>query len=377
MVAGIEAPTLGIGRTPNWIFSRFRGKSLFRALTQFYPLAGKIRDDGLYVDCNDEDARFVEASVNMSLTQFLTDPDLVLLNKLLPSNEFAIGEFPELTRAINIQVNVFRCGRIALGICNTHRLHDGTSEGVFLKEWAAIAWGSGGGRGSIGLAARDLMVAAELFPANDLWLRDSSKIMFNSICRPGNSATKRFTFTGPAIEALRARGKGPSAKNPTRVEAITRLLWKCAMAALERKNNGLRRPSAFTPLVDIRKRMNPPSSGPLGNFLWVAAAHYKGTTKSHDGTEDVLLSGLRQDKTLISSSLEKVLGVGLSEYGHGVDHFVCSSWCSFRFYDIDFGWGRPVWVSNIGLCKPMFLNLIFLVDTRSGDGIEAWVTMMR
>ncbi|PKI39185.1 hypothetical protein CRG98_040431 [Punica granatum] len=252
------------------------GAQLF-GVQMFYPLAGKIRDDGLYVDCNDEDARFVEASVNMSLTQFLTDPDLVLLNKLLPSNEFAIGEFPELTRAINIQVNVFRCGRIALGICNTHRLHDGTSEGVFLKEWAAIAWGSGGGRGSIGLAARDLMVAAELFPANDLWL-----------------------------QALRARGKGPSVKNPTRVEAITRLLWKCAMAALERKNNGLRRPSAFTPLVDIRKRMNPPSSGPLGNFLWVAAAHYKGTTKSHDGTEDVLLSGLRQDKTLISSSLEKI-----------------------------------------------------------------------
>ncbi|OWM70684.1 hypothetical protein CDL15_Pgr014357 [Punica granatum] len=285
----------------------------------------------------------------MSLTQFLTDPDLVLLNKLLPSDEFAIGEFPELTHAVNIQVNVFRCGGIALGICNTHRLHDGTSEGVFLKEWAAIAQGS------------------------------------------GNSVTKRFTFTGPAIEALRARGKGPSAKNPTRVEAVTGLLWKCAMTALERKNNGLRRPSVFTHLVDIRKKMNPPLSGPLGNFLWLAAAHYKGNTKSHDGTEDVLpslvgelreaiskvdgefVSGLRRDKSLISSSLEKVLGVGLSEYGHRVDHFVCSSWCSFRLYDIDFGWGRPVWVSNIGLCKPMFLNLIFLVDTRSGDGIEAWV----
>ncbi|XP_031406983.1 stemmadenine O-acetyltransferase-like [Punica granatum] len=368
-------------------------KSLSRTLTQLYPLAGKIRDDGLYIDCNDGGARFVEASVNMSLTQFLTDPDLVLLNKLLPNDEFLIGEFPELTHPVNIQVNVFRCGGIALGICNSHRLHDGTSEGVFLKEWAAIARGSGGGSGSSGLAARDLMVAAELFPANDLWLRDSSKIMFNSMCKPGNSVTKRFTFTGPAIEALRTRGKGPSAKNPTRVEAVTGLLWKCAMAALERKNNGLRRPSVFTHLVDIRNRMNPPLSGPLGNFLWLAAAHYMGTTKSHDGTEDVLpslvgelrgaiskvdgefVSGLRQDKSLISSSLEKVLGVGLSEYGHGVDHFVCSSWCSFRFYDIDFGWGRPVWVSNIGLCKPMFLNLIFLVDTRSGDGIEAWVTM--
>ncbi|OWM70692.1 hypothetical protein CDL15_Pgr014365 [Punica granatum] len=368
-------------------------KSLSRTLTQLYPLAGKICDDGLYVDCNDGGARFVEASVNMSITQFLTDPDLVLFNKLLPSNEFVIGEFPEPTHTVNIQVNVFRCGGIALGICNTHRLHDGIALGVFLKEWAAVGRGSGGGSGSSEVAPQDLKVAAELFPANDLWLRDSSKIMFNSICRPGNSATKRFTFTGPAIEALRARGKGPSVKNPTRVEAVSGLLWKCAMAALERKNNGLRRPSVFTHLVNIRKRMNPPFWGPLGSSLWLAAAHYKGTTKSHDGTEDVLpslvgelrgaiskvdgefVSGLRQDKSLISSSFEKVLGVGLSEYGHGVDHFVCSSWCKFGFYDIDFGWGRPIWVSPVWECKMMFFNSIFLVDTRSGEGIEAWVIM--
>ncbi|OWM70689.1 hypothetical protein CDL15_Pgr014362 [Punica granatum] len=295
-----------------------------------------------------------------------------------------------IDRFRNIQANAFRCGGIAHGICNSHRLHDGIALGVFLQEWAAVARGSGGGSGSSGVAARDLMVAAKLFPANDLWLSDSSKIVFNSMCRPGNSVTKMFTFTGPAIEALRARGKGPSVKSPTRVEAVSGLLWKCAMAALERKNNGLRRPSVFTHLVSIRKRMSPPFWGPLGSSLWLAA-HYK-STKSHR-TEDVLpslvgelrgalskvdgefLSRLRQDNSLISGSLEKVLGVGLSEYGQGVDHFVCSSWCSFEFYDIDFGWGRPVWVSSIGLCKPMFLNLIFLVDTRSGDGIEAWVTM--
>ncbi|OWM70682.1 hypothetical protein CDL15_Pgr014355 [Punica granatum] len=92
-----------------------------------------------------------------------------------------------------------------------------------------------GGSGSSRLAAQDLMVAAELFPANDLWLRDSSKIMFNSMCKLGNSVTKRFTFTGPVIEVLRARGKGPSVKNPTRVEAVSRLVWKSAMAALEKR----------------------------------------------------------------------------------------------------------------------------------------------
>ncbi|PKI39179.1 hypothetical protein CRG98_040425 [Punica granatum] len=170
-------------------------------------------------------------------------------------------------------------------------------------EWAAAGRGSGCGSGSSGVAARDLMVVAELFPANDLWLSDSSKIMFNSLCKPGNSVTKRFMFTRPAIEALRARAKGPSARNPTRVMAVTGLIWKCAMAALERNNNGLRRPSVFTHIVNIRKRMNPPISGPLGNSLWLAAAHYKDTTKSHDGTEDVLPSLVGELRGAISKEM--------------------------------------------------------------------------
>ncbi|OWM74754.1 hypothetical protein CDL15_Pgr004521 [Punica granatum] len=117
-------------------------KSLSRTLTQFYPLAGKIQDC-LSIDCNDGGARFVEASVNMSLTQFLTDPDLISLNKLIPCDEVAAAEFPELTRAANIQVNVFQCGGIALAICNTHNLQDGGALGVFLKEWTAAARGDG------------------------------------------------------------------------------------------------------------------------------------------------------------------------------------------------------------------------------------------
>ncbi|PKI31491.1 hypothetical protein CRG98_048119, partial [Punica granatum] len=313
--------------------------------------------DCLSIDCNDGGARFVEASVNMSLTQFLTDPDLISLNKLIPCDEVAAAEFPELTRAANIQVNVFQCGGIALAICNTHNLQDGGALGVFLKEWTAAARGDGSSASST-VAAQDLKVVAELFPANDLWLNDLSKIIFSSMCKTGNSVTKRFMFNGPAIEALRARGKGPIAKNPTRVEAVTGFLWMRAMATLERKNNGLTRPSIFTHAVNLRQRMNPPLSGPIGNVLWIAAACYRRSRSHHTG-EDVLPSvvgelrgaiskvdsdfvlGLRRDKSLIRSSLEKAIEVGLSE--DGADSFLCSSWCRFGFYDTDFGWGRPIW----------------------------------
>ncbi|KAL7207297.1 hypothetical protein ACSBR1_029289 [Camellia fascicularis] len=59
-----------------------------------------------------------------------------------------------------------------------------------------------------------------------------------------------------------------------------------------------------------------------------------------------------------------------------VDYFGFTSWCKLGFYEADFGWGKPLWVSGVGcLGGSVFLNLIILMETRSGDEIEAWVTL--
>ncbi|KAI7995141.1 BAHD acyltransferase [Camellia lanceoleosa] len=59
----------------------------------------------------------------------------------------------------------------------------------------------------------------------------------------------------------------------------------------------------------------------------------------------------------------------------GVDYFSCTSVCNGGIYEADFGWRRPVWVSLGGAEDPLVMNLIFLMDTGSGDGIEAWVSL--
>ncbi|KAJ6410652.1 hypothetical protein OIU84_007409 [Salix udensis] len=41
-------------------------------------------------------------------------------------------------------------------------------------------------------------------------------------------------------------------------------------------------------------------------------------------------------------------------------------------YEADFGWGKPGWVS--GLYVPG-VEMVLLVDTKDGDGIEAWVSL--
>lgn len=68
----------------------------------------------------------------------------------------------------------------------------------------------------------------------------------------------------------------------------------------------------------------------------------------------------------------------------GLDNTCFSSWCNFGLYDVDFGWGKPMWVSCVGATLQTMLhspctcmNTVILTDTRSRDGVEAWVDLSR
>ncbi len=66
------------------------------------------------------------------------------------------------------------------------------------------------------------------------------------------------------------------------------------------------------------------------------------------------------------------------EYSYGMDFIAVTSWCNFGMYDIDFGWGKPMWVSSVGLSgdsETVFPTSIILMDTKSRNGVEAWVTL--
>ena len=85
-----------------------------------------------------------------------------------------------------------------------------------------------------------------------------------------------------------------------------------------------------------------------------------------------LLQGEEMRNSVMHESLKEIREVGSKD---GEDYFGLSSWCNLGFYEADFGWGKPIWISNIGSSDPVFLNLTILVDTQLGDGIEAWVTL--
>ncbi|KAK4854349.1 hypothetical protein QYF36_022638 [Acer negundo] len=88
---------------------------------------------------------------------------------------------------------------------------------------------------------------------------------------------------------------------------------------------------------------------------------------------NVLIRSEEGDNNMImSESLRKIGELACRER---VDYLGFTSWCKLGFYEMDFGWGKPIWVSSIGSSGSLVLNLVILVETRSGDGIESWMTL--
>lgn len=52
--------------------------------------------------------------------------------------------------------------------------------------------------------------------------------------------------------------------------------------------------------------------------------------------------------------------------------YLCTSWCKFPLYEADFGWGKPI---LINVPKLLYKNLILLMDSKDGEGIEAIVSL--
>ncbi|KAK3414561.1 hypothetical protein EUGRSUZ_H00425 [Eucalyptus grandis] len=57
------------------------------------------------------------------------------------------------------------------------------------------------------------------------------------------------------------------------------------------------------------------------------------------------------------------------------DCYTFVSWCGMGFNEVDFGLGRPRWISAGNVGDDAFKNVVILVDTWSGDGTEVWIVL--
>ncbi|KAJ6332907.1 hypothetical protein OIU77_008872 [Salix suchowensis] len=358
-------------------------RSLSQTLSTFYPLSGRVRNNSI-IESFEKGAPFVETRVKGSLFDFLKEPQLNLLNKFLPCQPFGYESNAEATPQVAIQVNTFDCGGTALGLCFSHKIIDGATAMAFLDSWAANT------RGHCGEKINPcLFEASSRFPPqNELLVQLPLWVTENYLFKEGN-VTQRFVFDADAIATLKDKAKSKRVPNPSRTEALTAFIWKSYTEAC-RSLRAQPRPSVSIHTVNIRQRTKPMFSRySIGN-LWRHALAACELADTKIELND-LVSLTRESFTNLNygylkdfegengfQGISRSLLKQLVEIGsRNPEIFLFSSWLQFDLNDVDFGWGKPIWVGLTGeVGRPRgWTNVTFFKQTGRNNEVEVWMTL--
>ncbi|MCL7030225.1 hypothetical protein MKW94_024823 [Papaver nudicaule] len=294
-----------------------------------------------------------------------------LLHQLVPVHKNVATEVPAV-----IQVNFFDGGGVAITVCISHKIGDTSTYATFINSWAATARGAPADE-----VACPSFDSQSLFPipvpdtGSDWRGYGSSDEEEND-----NLVTKRLVFDGEKVSALRERigDMLTTLKYPTRVEAVSALIWKSAIEA------GLA--TSPEPAEDEKpepKKMDPPlADSSFGNIFSMATA--KASITSGGAYLDDLVGQIRVAISRIDHDHVKRMqnDEDSDDEDEEPDHededndFWLMSWCNFPLYEIDFGFGKPDWVTTDAL-DVLDENDIYLMDTRIGKGVEAWIKLKK
>ncbi|KAJ7949245.1 Vinorine synthase-like [Quillaja saponaria] len=216
----------------------------------------------------------------------------------------------------------------------------------------------------------------KFFGASFLPPGDVPTILTNEVyTRAQTCSTRRSVFNASKI----ANAIGPIQQQLSSEDIALSIILRCAMAA-RRSVTGFSRPSLFLKVTNLRMRMNPPlPENAVGNLFWLTSVFLK---ESEIELYDLVLKMRHALVEFCNENVNKLKGdegsalvtEPLKESEDVLktnpDIFRCTSLRQFPLYEMDFGWGKPIWATS-----PIYIeNVIVLADTRLGDGIEAWVT---
>ncbi|XP_059638879.1 stemmadenine O-acetyltransferase-like [Cornus florida] len=351
--------------------SQLLKQSLSDTLTRFYPLAGRIKND-VCIDCNDAGVEYVEAQAHAQLSHVIKNPNVEEVKQYLPIGPFGAISAAGREALLAIQINSFDCGGLAIALCISHKIADGSSLVTFTNAWAATA------RGAIKNVTPSFDLASHFPP------RDFSEFMPTTGIRTEKIVTRRFVFDKMKLAALKKAASsaiGSQVKDPTRVEAVSALIWS-HLIDVEKSKVVPQKTFAATHAVSLRTRISPSLPDHAMGNIW-GYAHTLLMSKDEIKFADVVnevRSAIRKFDSDYVKGLQ--IGDGYLDYLKRTAENFCerevefckfSSWLRFPVYEVDYGWGKPVWVCPTTL---PFKNVIILMSTSCGEGIEAWVNML-
>ncbi|KAI8532340.1 hypothetical protein RHMOL_Rhmol11G0206800 [Rhododendron molle] len=342
-------------------------KSLSDTLTKFYPLAGRLAVEDLLVDCTDEGVEFSEAQVCGRIADFVHGGSMAgQLDQFLP---WECGADPATAPLAAVQINLFDCGGIVVGVRVSHKVADAFSIITFVNAWATA------NKTSIKKVFSPSFSLGSLFPTSNLLPKNPPPSGKNGV----KIVTKRFFFSRVAIQSLvAAAGASGSVSQGA---ALTALLWKALIGAA-RSEHGHLRPSLLVYPINLRGNIGISIPGnSFGNFsmlLMERCMPEKGKMKLNDLAGSIGNAVRETDPKKTSNAddlcvmVRESFGEARREKMHNkrADVHLCASWCGLPLYEADFGWGKPVWVSSSNKYE-----VIHLIENRCGDGVDAWVSL--
>nr|UYB01031.1 acyltransferase-acetylates C3 hydroxyl of 16b-hydroxy-cucurbitadienol [Iberis amara] len=372
-------------RESSEIISARLKSSLSKTLSRFYPLAGRI--EGFSINCNNEGVVFTEARTNLLLSDLLKN-NLDSLEKFLPliAPEDSAGAWPLL----NVKVSFFGSGSgIAVTVAISHQIFDVASLLTFVQVWAATSKGI-----SNDLAeTTPYFAGATIYPPPDSSFHSPTVDDLSKFT--GKCVTNRFVFKSSKIAELKRKAASESVPVPTRVEVITSLVWRCARNA-SRSNSATQKSTLMIQAMDLRLRIPSYvlSRAAIGNlqsifFLKKDADSEMGMgkivaefRKAKEGVNEMIRESLRSyntsssiTTTTLGQTLLSLIGNYVVEVKPDMDLYTITSWCKKPFYEVDFGWGTPIWIGSPShiICE----NLVYVVlmDSKDGEDVEAWVSI--
>ncbi|OMO54254.1 Transferase [Corchorus olitorius] len=356
--------------------------SLSETLNILYPFSGRMKDN-MFIDRFDEGVPFLSARISCRLSEFLKHHEIESLNKLLPCQPFTKESNNEDHHPLLVcQATIFACGGLALGLGMSHKITDVQTGFNLVNVWSTICRGSYQNAGNPPLAE-----ASIAFPPRNQVPQNYISMMENLWFTEANYRTRRFIFEANAIAKLKDMAKGEySEATPTRIQALSGLIWKCFMEA-SRAVSGSAKPSILVQAVSLRPRRKPNLlHDSIGNLFWWGIASSlaeKGTKVSE--LVDVMKESVAAFDDEYLDSLQGEQGFeAISEYFDQLEAMFSSekpdilgftSWCNLGYYKLDYGWGNPTWFALFGKVGSAFRNHTVFVETKCGKGIEAWITL--
>ncbi|KAI3763217.1 hypothetical protein L1987_53670 [Smallanthus sonchifolius] len=349
-------------------------RSLEKTLTRLYPLAGRYVEDSRIIDCIDEGVEFVHAKVNIKIQDFLgCEVNVRLVDGFV---SFITRDITGrvIDSLLAIQVTEFECGGVAIGASATHRIVDASTLCTFLNEWAAMNRGenetelTGPGFNS-----------SSLFPAYGVGPMPLPPMSDGDML--SEHIRKRISFSESEISSMKAKATASGKYNTCRlskVQLVQAIIWK-ALIGVDRASHDYPRESILTQPVNLRGKMAsliPKNS--CGN-LWGVCA-----------TESTILETTEELANLLNDSVTKTVNefskvhhdseqgrmVVLNSFSimtnirESTNVIPITSWCKIPFYEVDFGFGKPIWATP-GTVP--IKNSAFLMDDAGGNGVEAYV----